>query len=69
MKRSINCVTQRQVRYSNAAMSLSLPAYPVFMVLGSPMEYGNLLLSLRVGMEKSRNEILHQACRYSVSAQ
>ena len=28
--------------------------------LGSPIEYGNLLLSLRVGMEKSRNEILHQ---------
>jgi excinuclease ABC subunit B len=28
--------------------------------LGSPMEYGNLLLSLRVGMEKSRNEILHR---------
>ncbi|MZQ85740.1 excinuclease ABC subunit UvrB [Paenibacillus sp. 5J-6] len=28
--------------------------------LGSPIEYGNLLLSLRVGMEKSRNEILHK---------
>ncbi|MDR6553550.1 excinuclease ABC subunit UvrB [Paenibacillus qinlingensis] len=28
--------------------------------LGSPMEYGNLLLSLRVGMEKSRTEILHR---------
>ncbi|MEW9702759.1 excinuclease ABC subunit UvrB [Paenibacillus sp. SI8] len=28
--------------------------------LGSPMEYGSLLLSLRVGMEKSRNEILHR---------
>ena len=28
--------------------------------LGSPKEYGNLLLSFRVGMEKSRNEILHQ---------
>lgn len=26
--------------------------------LGSPMEYGGLLLSLRVGMEKPRNEIL-----------
>lgn len=26
--------------------------------LGSPMEYGSLLLSLRVGMEKPRNEIL-----------
>ncbi|MEQ7050318.1 excinuclease ABC subunit UvrB [Paenibacillaceae sp. P-4] len=26
--------------------------------LGSPMEYGNLVLSLRVGMEKSRNAIL-----------
>ncbi|MDO3412034.1 excinuclease ABC subunit UvrB [Saccharibacillus sp. CPCC 101409] len=26
--------------------------------LGSPQEYGNLLLSLRVGMEKSRQEIL-----------
>ncbi|AWB46193.1 excinuclease ABC subunit B [Paenibacillus sp. CAA11] len=26
--------------------------------LGSPMEYGNLLLSLRVGMEKPRNQIL-----------
>ncbi len=28
--------------------------------LGSPMEYGSLLLSLRVGTEKSRNEILHR---------
>ncbi|WP_090794759.1 excinuclease ABC subunit UvrB [Paenibacillus sp. GP183] len=28
--------------------------------LGSPMEYGSLLMSLRVGMEKSRNEILHR---------
>ncbi|KRE97914.1 excinuclease ABC subunit B [Paenibacillus sp. Soil766] len=28
--------------------------------LGSPKEYGNLLLSLRVGMEKSRTEILHR---------
>ncbi|OCT13185.1 excinuclease ABC subunit B [Paenibacillus pectinilyticus] len=28
--------------------------------LGSPVEYGNLLLSLRVGMEKSRTEILHR---------
>ncbi|MEX2459862.1 MAG: excinuclease ABC subunit UvrB [Paenibacillaceae bacterium] len=28
--------------------------------LGSPTEYGNLLLSLRVGMERSRNEILHK---------
>ncbi|QGQ99906.1 excinuclease ABC subunit UvrB [Paenibacillus psychroresistens] len=28
--------------------------------LGSPIEYGNLLLSLRVGMERSRNEILHK---------
>jgi len=28
--------------------------------LGSPQEYGSLLLSLRVGMEKSRNEILHR---------
>ncbi len=28
--------------------------------LGSPMEYSTLLLSLRVGMEKSRNEILHR---------
>jgi excinuclease ABC subunit B len=28
--------------------------------LGSPIEYGNMLLSLRVGMEKSRNEILHR---------
>lgn len=27
--------------------------------LGSPMEYRDLLLSLRVGMEKPRNEILH----------
>ena len=28
--------------------------------LGSPKEYGNLVLSLRVGMEKPRNEILHK---------
>jgi excinuclease ABC subunit B len=28
--------------------------------LGSPKDYGSLLLSLRVGMEKSRNEILHR---------
>lgn len=28
--------------------------------LGSPMEYKNLVLSLRVGMEKSRNAILHK---------
>lgn len=28
--------------------------------LGSPIEYGNMLLSLRVGMERSRNEILHK---------
>ncbi|RXZ79181.1 excinuclease ABC subunit UvrB [Paenibacillaceae bacterium] len=28
--------------------------------LGSPLEYGSLVLSLRVGMEKSRNEILHK---------
>ena len=28
--------------------------------LGSPAEYGSLLLSLRTGMEKSRNEILHR---------
>ncbi|UJF33170.1 excinuclease ABC subunit UvrB [Paenibacillus hexagrammi] len=28
--------------------------------LGSPQEYGSLLLSLRVGMEKSRTEILHR---------
>lgn len=26
--------------------------------LGSPQEYGSLLLSLRVGMEKPRNQIL-----------
>lgn len=28
--------------------------------LGSPIEYGNLVLSLRVGMERSRNAILHK---------
>lgn len=28
--------------------------------LGSPSEYGSLVVSLRVGMEKSRNEILHE---------
>lgn len=28
--------------------------------LGSPMEYGKLVLSLRVGMERSRDEILHK---------
>lgn len=28
--------------------------------LGSPEDYGSLLLDLRVGMEKSRNEILHR---------
>lgn len=28
--------------------------------LGSPIEYGKMLLSLRVGMEKSRTEILHR---------
>ena len=28
--------------------------------LGSPMEYKNLVLSLRVGMERSRNDILHK---------
>ncbi|WP_424446792.1 excinuclease ABC subunit UvrB [Paenibacillus xerothermodurans] len=28
--------------------------------LGSPVEYGNLMLSLRVGMERSRNDILHR---------
>ncbi|RJE85705.1 excinuclease ABC subunit UvrB [Paenibacillus sp. 1011MAR3C5] len=28
--------------------------------LGSPNEYGSLVLSLRVGMEKSRDEILHK---------
>lgn len=28
--------------------------------LGSPIEYGKMLLSLRVGMEKSRSEILHR---------
>lgn len=28
--------------------------------LGSPMEYRDLVLSLRVGMERSRNEILHR---------
>jgi len=28
--------------------------------LGSPKEYGDLVLSLRKGMERSRNEILHQ---------
>jgi len=27
--------------------------------LGSPQEYGSMVVSLRVGMEKSRNEILH----------
>ncbi|MCC2683434.1 MAG: subunit of excinuclease [Paenibacillaceae bacterium] len=28
--------------------------------LGSPMDYGDLVLSLRVGMERPRNEILHK---------
>jgi len=28
--------------------------------LGSPKEYGELVLSLRVGMERSRNELLHR---------
>ncbi|RKN78904.1 excinuclease ABC subunit UvrB [Paenibacillus ginsengarvi] len=28
--------------------------------LGSPIEYGNLVLSLRKGMERSRNDILHK---------
>jgi excinuclease ABC subunit B len=28
--------------------------------LGSPIEYGDLVLSLRVGMERSRNDILHR---------
>ncbi|MCU6708390.1 excinuclease ABC subunit UvrB [Paenibacillus sp. J5C_2022] len=28
--------------------------------LGSPMEYGSLVLSLRTGMEKSRDDILHK---------
>ncbi|MFS0725924.1 excinuclease ABC subunit UvrB [Paenibacillus sp. 1P07SE] len=28
--------------------------------LGSPLEYKNLVLSLRVGMERSRNDILHK---------
>ncbi|TBL73039.1 excinuclease ABC subunit UvrB [Paenibacillus thalictri] len=28
--------------------------------LGSPSEYGSLVLSLRTGMEKSRNELLHR---------
>ncbi|GAA3412724.1 excinuclease ABC subunit UvrB [Paenibacillus hodogayensis] len=28
--------------------------------LGSPIEYGNLVLSLRTGMERPRNEILHK---------
>jgi excinuclease ABC subunit B len=28
--------------------------------LGSPIEYGNLVLSLRVGMERSRNDLLHR---------
>ncbi|WP_240419927.1 excinuclease ABC subunit UvrB [Paenibacillus periandrae] len=28
--------------------------------LGSPVEYRNLVLSLRVGMERSRNELLHR---------
>jgi len=28
--------------------------------LGSPVEYGKLLLSLRVGMERTRNDILHR---------
>ncbi len=28
--------------------------------LGSPLEYGNLILSLRTGMERPRNEILHK---------
>lgn len=28
--------------------------------LGSPEEYGSMVVSLRVGMEKSRNEILHE---------
>ncbi|MEK8131775.1 excinuclease ABC subunit UvrB [Paenibacillus filicis] len=28
--------------------------------LGSPIEYGSLVMSLRVGMERSRNDILHR---------
>ena len=60
MKKSISFDTQRQVRYLNGVTSLLLRVSRVSMVWVRQMEYGNLLLSLRVGMEKSRNEILHR---------
>ena len=34
--------------------------------LGSPIDYENLVLSLRPGMQKDRDEILKKTCRYTV---
>ena len=39
-------------------MSLSLPLLAVFMALGDPEDYSDLVLSLRLGQTKSRDEIL-----------
>ena len=34
--------------------------------LGSPVDYKEMVMSLRPGMEKDRDEVIHQADRYSL---
>ena len=39
-------------------MLLLLPLFLVFTGLGDPIDYENMIVSLRPGMEKSRNEVM-----------
>ena len=48
-------------------MSLSLHPFLVFTGIGDPQEFKSMMVSIRVGMEMERNELLNELVRISIN--
>ena len=66
MMKLINYDILQLLHYLKEKMSLLLHLFLVFMVLGNPEEYKEMVVSLRTGMEIERNQLLRKLSRYSI---
>ena len=63
MMRLINYATQQRLLYWNVMMSSSVASVSCIYGIGDPQEYKSMMVSIRVGMEMERNELLNELVR------
>ena len=60
MMRLISCVFRQQRHWSERRDVIIVSSVSCIYGLGSPVDYKNMVLSLRPGMERDRDEVIHK---------